>query len=120
MTVLIFYHLYTRIVVALIESLYTTKTLMDVDSITRQTYDYATPIPCDNNPRNIIDLDPDTDDQDFYIISPEPKNENLLLCLHLVKSKLQYARNLYSSRRWYTFKCRTRSILEQNSLFNTF
>ena len=28
-------------------------TLMYVDPITRQTYDYATPITCDNNPRNI-------------------------------------------------------------------
>ena len=47
-------------------------TLMYVDPITRQTYDYATPILCDNNPRNIIELDPDTDDQDFYILHPEP------------------------------------------------
>ena len=35
---------------------------MYVDPITRQTYDYATPITCDNNPRIIIDLDPDSDD----------------------------------------------------------
>ena len=33
-------------------------TLMYVDPITRQTYDYATPIPCDNSPRNIIELYP--------------------------------------------------------------
>ena len=43
-------------------------TLMYVDPITRQTYDYATP----NIPRNIIELDPDSDDQDFYILGPEP------------------------------------------------
>ena len=47
-------------------------TLMYVDPITRQTYDYATPITCDNYPRNIIELDPDSDDQDFYILGPEP------------------------------------------------
>ena len=47
-------------------------TLMYVDPITRQTYDYATPITCDNNPRNIIELDPDSDGQDFYIFGPEP------------------------------------------------
>ena len=47
-------------------------TLMYVDPITRQTYDYATPITCDNNPRNIIELDLDSDDQDFYILGPEP------------------------------------------------
>ena len=45
---------------------------MYVDHITRQTIDHATPIPCDNNPGNIIELDPDTDDQDFYILRPEP------------------------------------------------
>ena len=45
---------------------------MYVDPFTRQTYDYATPITCDNNPRNIIELDPDSDDQDFYILGPEP------------------------------------------------
>ena len=33
---------------------------------------HATPITCDNNPNNIIELDPDSDDQDFYILSPEP------------------------------------------------
>ena len=45
---------------------------MYVDPITRQTYAYATPITCDNNPNNIIELDPDSDDQDFYILSLEP------------------------------------------------
>ena len=47
-------------------------TLMYVDPITRQTYDYATTITCDNNPKNIIELDPDSDDQDFYFLRPEP------------------------------------------------
>ena len=45
---------------------------MYVDPITRQTYDYATPITRDNNPNNSIELDPDFDDQNFYILSPEP------------------------------------------------
>ena len=52
-------------------------TLMYVDPITRQTYDYATPITCDNNPRNNIELDPDSDDQNFYILGPEPIKANL-------------------------------------------
>ena len=47
-------------------------TLLYVDPNTRQTYDYATPITCDNNPRSIIELDLDSDDQDFYILGPEP------------------------------------------------
>ena len=37
-------------------------TLMYVDPNTRQTYDYATPFTCDNNPNNIIELEPDSDD----------------------------------------------------------
>ena len=47
-------------------------TLMYVDSITRQIYDYATPITSENSPRKIIELDPDSDDKDFYILGPEP------------------------------------------------
>ena len=66
-------------------------TLMYVVLLTRQTYDYATPIPCDDNPQNIIELDPVTDDHDYCILRPEPTNENLLLCVHLIKLKLQYA-----------------------------
>ena len=45
---------------------------MFVYSIKRQTHDYVTPIACDNNPLNISELDPDTDDQDFYILEPKP------------------------------------------------
>ena len=47
-------------------------TLMYVDPITRQTYDYATSITCDMNPKNFIELDPDSDHQDFYILGPKP------------------------------------------------
>ena len=50
---------------------------MYVDPITRQTYDYATPITCDNNPRNIIELDPDSDDQIFTVSDLNLLNANL-------------------------------------------
>ena len=53
-------------------SIHYKNTLMYVNPTTRQTYDNATSIPCDNNPRNIVELDPDTDDQYFYILHPEP------------------------------------------------
>ena len=46
-----------------------------IDPITRQTYDYATPIACDNYPRNIFELDPASDDPDFYFVGPEPINK---------------------------------------------
>ena len=45
---------------------------MYVDPITRQTFNYATPIECGNNPQNIIELDPDADDGDFYVLKPDP------------------------------------------------
>ena len=47
---------------------------MYVDPITRQTFIYETPIECGNNPQNIIDLDPDTDDGDFYVLTPDSLN----------------------------------------------
>ena len=53
-----------------------TDALMYVDPITRQTYGFATPIACDNNRRNINELDPDSDDQDFYVLGPEPIKRN--------------------------------------------
>ena len=45
---------------------------MYVDPITRQTYHYATPIACDNNPRNIIELEAVSDDHDFINLGPVP------------------------------------------------
>ena len=66
-------------------------TLMYVDPITRQTYDYATPIICNNNPRNFIELDPDSDDQDFYILGPEPIKRKPPLMFTPSQIKTQYA-----------------------------
>ena len=54
-------------------------TLMYVGPNTIQTYDCATPISCDNNPRNIKELDPYADDQDFYFLRPEPVKRKLNL-----------------------------------------
>ena len=48
---------------------------MYVHPITRQTFNYATPIECDNIPQNIIELDPDSDNTDFYFLTPEPCKE---------------------------------------------
>ena len=48
------------------------ETIMYVDPITRQTFNYATPIECGNNPQIIIELDPDTDDGDSYVLTPDP------------------------------------------------
>ena len=64
---------------------------MYVAPITRQTYDYATPITCDNIPRNIIELDPDSDDQDFYIHGPEPIKHKPPMMFTPSQIRLQYA-----------------------------
>ena len=48
------------------------ETIMYVDPITRQTFNYATPIECGNNPQKIIELDPDSNDGGFYVLTPEP------------------------------------------------
>ena len=45
---------------------------MYVDPITRQTFYYATLIECGNIPQNIMELDPDADDGDFYVLTPDP------------------------------------------------
>ena len=66
---------------------------MNVDPITRQTYDCATPITCDNFPRNIFELDPDSDDQDFYILGPEPIERKPLMFTPS-QIKLKYAQTL--------------------------
>ena len=48
------------------------ETIMYVDPMTRQTFNYATPIKCGNYPQKIIELVPDTDDGDFYVLTPDP------------------------------------------------
>ena len=48
------------------------ETIMYVDPITRQTFNYATPIECGNNPQSFIELDQDTDDGDFSVLTPDP------------------------------------------------
>ena len=45
-------------------------TVMYVDPITRQTFEYANQIPCENNPQNVISLDPDPDQ--YYVLTPQP------------------------------------------------
>ena len=44
-------------------------TLMYVDPFTRQIFDYTTLLACDNFPRNVIELDPDSDDESFYFFN---------------------------------------------------
>ena len=73
-------------------------TLMYVDPIKRQTFDYATPITCDNNPRNIIELDPDSDDQDFYILGSEPIKRKPPLMFTPSQIKTTIRRNTFTAQ----------------------
>ena len=50
--------------------IYYQDTVMYIDPITRQTSNYATPISCDNNPQNVIDLDLHTDEQYGWTFKP--------------------------------------------------
>ena len=45
---------------------------MYVNLITRQSFDFSTPIPCEAIPRNIIVVDPGANNEDFSILRPEP------------------------------------------------
>ena len=46
---------------------------MYVDPITRQTFEYANQIPCENNPQNVISLDPDADQ--YYVLTQPIKKD---------------------------------------------
>ena len=71
---------------------------MYADPITRQTYDYATPITRDSNPRNIIELDSVSDDQDFYILGPEPIKRKPPLMFTPSKNKTTIRPNTFTAQ----------------------
>ena len=73
-------------------------TLMYVQPITRQTYDFATPIPCDNNPRNNIEVNLDTDDQVFYIVRQEPPKMNPPIMFTPNQIKTTKRRNTFTAQ----------------------
>ena len=54
-----------------------------VDLIIRQTFDHANQIPCENTPRSVFALDPDTDQ--YYVLTPQPIDKNLLYSLNPLK-----------------------------------
>ena len=67
-------------------------TVKYVDPITRQTFEYANQIPCENNPQNVISLDPDTDQ--YYVLTPQPIKKIPLFFLNQLKFKPLLARIL--------------------------
>ena len=50
---------------------------MYVGPITRQTFEYTNQTPCENNPQNVISLDPETDQ--YYVLTRQPIKKTPLL-----------------------------------------
>ena len=92
---------------------------MYVDPNTRQTYDYANSIACDNNPKNIIELDPDSDYQEVYILGPEPNKRKppLMLTPSQTKTTQPVLLPLHLSK--LNFKCQNSIIFENATIFLT-
>ena len=69
---------------------------MYIDPITRQTFKYANQFPCEDNPQNMIALDPDTDQ--YYILTPQPiKKEPPLFKLLLALLNLKQTTNSHNT-----------------------
>ena len=71
---------------------------MYVDPITRQTSNYATPIECGNNPQNNIELDQDTDDGDFYVLTPDPLKREAPQMFKLTQIKTTITPNKFTAQ----------------------
>ena len=74
------------------------KTIMYVDPITRQTFNIATPIKCENNPQKIIQLDPDTDDGNFYVLTPDPLKREAPQMFKLTQIKTTITPNTFTAQ----------------------
>ena len=71
---------------------------MYVDPITRQTFNYATPIKCGNNPQNSIELDPDTDDGEFVVLTPDPLRREAPQMFKPTQIKTTVTRNTFTAQ----------------------
>ena len=71
---------------------------MYVDPITRQTFNYAAPIECGNNPQSIIELDPDTDDGDFFVLTPDPLKREAPQMFKPTQSKTTITPNTFTAQ----------------------
>ena len=74
------------------------ETIMYVDPMTRQTFNYATPIECGNNPQNIIESDADTDDGDFYALTPHPLKREAPQMFKLTQIKTKITPNTLTAQ----------------------
>ena len=72
------------------------ETVKYVDPITRQTFDYATPIACENNPQNTIALDLDSDQ--YYLLTPEPIKQDPPRLFQPTQIKTAISPNTFSAQ----------------------
>ena len=71
-------------------------TVMYVDHIARQTFEYANQIPCENNPQNVISFDPDTDQ--YYVLTPQSIKKDPLLLFEPTQVQTAISRNPFSAQ----------------------
>ena len=71
-------------------------TVMYVDPITRQTFEYAKQIPCENNPQNVVSLDPDTDQ--YYVLTPQPIKKDPLLLFEPTQVQTAISPNTFTAQ----------------------
>ena len=69
---------------------------MHVDPITRQTLNYANQIPCENNPQNLIALDPDTDQ--YYVLTPQPNEKDPPLLFEPTQIQTAFSPNTFTAQ----------------------
>ena len=74
------------------------ETILYVDSIKRQTFNYATPIECGKNPQNIFELDPDTGDGDFFVLTPDPLKKEAPQMFKLTQFKTTITPNTFTAQ----------------------
>ena len=78
--------------------IYHKDTVFYLHPITRQTFNYATPFECGNSPQNIIELDPDSDDTDFYVLTPEPLRKKALQLFKPIQIKTTIGPNTFTAQ----------------------
>ena len=106
----------------MVDSYYLSVTSLDsvmyVDPITCQRFEYANRIPCENNPLKVFALDPDTDQNCF--LSANLLKKTLLYLLNQLKSKLLIAQTPLMSTMQVSILKRNSNIFGIVFLYQTF
>ena len=71
-------------------------TIMYDDPITRPTFEYVIQLPCENNPQNVIALDPDTDQ--YFVITAQPNKKDPPLLLEPTQTQTAFSLNAFTAQ----------------------